>query len=402
MPIVAIMNGSFCGAEEIAGRVAKEVGLSRIEERLLDHAAARFSVARERLSRTLAGPPPFFDSFTRERERNRIWLASSLAELLQADNALVVGPAALLVPKTLPHAVRVLVIAKFEHRLAEALKTGLSRREAQRLIHREDRERAEWARFLLDRDPYDETLYDVVEPTDHVSTDEAVAEIIAVCRSPALGSADASACAARDFLLASQVHLALIDRGRTVEVTSVNGDVTVSVQKYTSRLDPLKERLSKLAAAVPGVVSVKVVPGTGFIPPSLLRAPDVTTPTRVLLVDDERDFVHTLSERLKTRSLESAVVYDGEEALEFIEREEPEVMVLDLKMPGIDGIEVLRRVKKEHPAIEVIILTGHGSDREEEMARDLGAFAYLKKPVDIDLLSRTMREAYDRIRRRRI
>jgi DNA-binding NtrC family response regulator len=72
-------------------------------------------------------------------------------------------------------------------------------------------------------------------------------------------------------------------------------------------------------------------------------------------------------------------------------------MVLDLKMPGIDGMEVLRRMKKEHPHVEVIILTGHGGETEEALARELGAFAYLKKPVDIDVLSQTMKEAYRKL-----
>jgi DNA-binding response OmpR family regulator len=69
-------------------------------------------------------------------------------------------------------------------------------------------------------------------------------------------------------------------------------------------------------------------------------------------------------------------------------------MVLDLKMPGIDGMEVLRRVKRTHPSTEVIILTGHGTDAEEVLARELGAFAYLRKPVDIEELTETMKAAY--------
>jgi two-component system response regulator CpxR len=81
----------------------------------------------------------------------------------------------------------------------------------------------------------------------------------------------------------------------------------------------------------------------------------------------------------------------------MIEAEEPEVMVLDLKMPGIDGLEVLRRVKRTHPKTEVIILTGHGSDAEEVLAGELGAFAYLRKPVDIDLLTETMKAAYRKV-----
>ena len=119
-------------------------------------------------------------------------------------------------------------------------------------------------------------------------------------------------------------------------------------------------------------------------------------PPKVLLVDDEKEFVHTLSERLQTRSMQPAVAYDGEEALSMIATDQPDVMVLDLKMPGIDGLEVLRRVKRKHPDTEVIILTGHGSDAEEALAAQLGAFAYLRKPVDIDILTDTMKRAYSR------
>jgi DNA-binding NtrC family response regulator len=72
-------------------------------------------------------------------------------------------------------------------------------------------------------------------------------------------------------------------------------------------------------------------------------------------------------------------------------------MVLDLKMPGIDGIEVLRRVKQEHPNVEVIILAGHGSEKEEKLAEELGAFAYLHKPVNVDLLAQVMKEAYKKV-----
>jgi DNA-binding response OmpR family regulator len=76
-------------------------------------------------------------------------------------------------------------------------------------------------------------------------------------------------------------------------------------------------------------------------------------------------------------------------------------MILDLKMPGIDGIEVLRRVKKTQPAIEVIILTGHGSEADKKVCMELGAFAYLQKPVDIDELSGTIKAAHEKIRRTR-
>lgn len=115
---------------------------------------------------------------------------------------------------------------------------------------------------------------------------------------------------------------------------------------------------------------------------------------KLLLVDDEENFVNTLSERMKMRDVPSKVVYSGEEALEVVKTQEPDVMILDLRMPGIDGMEVLRKVKASKPEIQVIILTGHGTELDEEEARKLGAFHYHKKPIDIDELLGTVKKAY--------
>ena len=120
---------------------------------------------------------------------------------------------------------------------------------------------------------------------------------------------------------------------------------------------------------------------------------------KILLVDDEDDFVATLSERLSLRDLDSHAASSGEEALQFVGDNVPDIIVLDLKMPGIDGMEVLRRVKQYFPAIQIIILTGHGNDLDEAEARKLGAFDYLRKPVDIELLVARIREAYHEMKR---
>jgi DNA-binding response OmpR family regulator len=114
---------------------------------------------------------------------------------------------------------------------------------------------------------------------------------------------------------------------------------------------------------------------------------------RVLLVDDEEQFVRTLAERLEMRAFRTLVALSGEEALEIVDRELPDVMVLDLNMPGIDGMEVLRRVCMDYPQIQVIISTGHGSERDERVARCIGAFEYLNKPVAIQELVEVIRRA---------
>lgn len=115
---------------------------------------------------------------------------------------------------------------------------------------------------------------------------------------------------------------------------------------------------------------------------------------KVLLVDDEVEFVETLSERILMRGLEAEIAFNGEAALQMLQTNVPDVMVLDLKMPGLNGREVLVRVKKTYPAIQVIILTGHGSEKDRNETLNSGAFDYLQKPVGIDTLIQTIRKAY--------
>ena len=114
---------------------------------------------------------------------------------------------------------------------------------------------------------------------------------------------------------------------------------------------------------------------------------------KILLVDDEKQFVDTLSERLGMRGFEARVAYDGPEALKAVEQP-TDVIVLDLRMPGMDGFEVLRNVKKSNPQVQVIILTGHGGDAEEQTAYRMGAYNFLRKPMDIDELLSSIRMAY--------
>jgi CheY-like chemotaxis protein len=182
-----------------------------------------------------------------------------------------------------------------------------------------------------------------------------------------------------------------------VGVTARHGEVTISINRHVMRMKHYQEELRQIAEKISGVSAVQVQLGPKYRAPAINPMANVELPPKFLLVDDEKEFVQTLSERLQKRDLESTVVYDGEQALEFVEKDQPDVMVLDLMMPGIGGIEVLRRLKRTHPNIEVIILTGHGSEHEERLAADLGAFAYLQKPVNIDVLAEAMRDAYRKV-----
>jgi len=114
---------------------------------------------------------------------------------------------------------------------------------------------------------------------------------------------------------------------------------------------------------------------------------------KVLLVDDEKEFVTTLAERLELRGMDVDIATDGEMALGLVETDPPQVVVLDVMMPGLGGMEVLERIKAVDSSIQVILLTGHGGTKDGIKGMQLGAFDYLIKPVDIDELIEKLNEA---------
>ncbi len=114
----------------------------------------------------------------------------------------------------------------------------------------------------------------------------------------------------------------------------------------------------------------------------------------VLLVDDEVEFLETLVKRLKRRNLAVTGVTSGEAALEALGRLPVDVVVLDVKMPGMDGLTALREIKKRVPLVEVIMLTGHASMEVAIEGMEQGAFDYLMKPMDIDELLYKLQDAY--------
>ena len=123
----------------------------------------------------------------------------------------------------------------------------------------------------------------------------------------------------------------------------------------------------------------------------------------VLLVDDEVAFVETLVKRLKKRNVRVSAVHSGYEALEKLSASGPtkiDVVILDVKMPGMDGLETLARIKEEHPLIEVIMLTGHATVESALDGMKKGAFDYLMKPCEVDDLLEKLNEANDKKRER--
>lgn len=402
MAIIAIVSGSYCCGDDVIEGVSQRLDCRRIDDILPDEISARYGIGKERVLGTLTCTESVFQNISRKRKRILAYIEVTLAELLLSDNVILGGCVSYMIPGNIPHVLRVCIIANHDFRVNRAVKLdNISESEAVEKIQEHDRNISACANHYTQLPAYDERSFDVVIPMQNTSVVEAVEIICRQANLDAVKTTERSQGIAGDFYLAAKVKLELVLAGHDVNVFAETGQVNIEINERTLWKSKLENKLKAIAAAVPGVEKAVVELGPKAAAPSLNPWDRVEIPPRILLVDDEKEFVHTLSERLKTRNFESSIAYDGEQAIEMVRKETPDVIILDLIMPGIDGIETLRQVKKLNPEIEVIILTGHGSDKEKEMAEELGAFAYLRKPVNINDLAQKMKEAYARRSRKR-
>jgi CheY-like chemotaxis protein len=402
MSVITVFSGDYCSAEPIVGEIVSSTGYRLLtDDHLVSAAAHKADGDLEKIRRAFDAKTSVFNKFTHEKERSIAYLKMAIAEAMADDNLLISGFSAAIVPPTISHVLRVCLIAdmKFRVELAAA-ELDVSEKEAVRSIHKADESRAVWIDALNPgKGPWDADLYDLVIPVDKTSVEQASALIQAYAFKSIVQPTEASRQALADFQLAAAVEVALTREGHQVRVSAQNGQVKLTINRHVLMLSRLEEELKSIVSPIPGVRSVETQLGKEYYQATIYRKHDFKAPSKVLLVDDEREFVQTLSERLQMRSMGAAVAYDGQSALDLVREDDPEVIIIDLKMPGIDGLEVLKTVKATRPEIEVIVLTGHGADRDKALCMELGAFAYLQKPVDIEELSETLNRAYAKIRK---
>jgi len=405
MSIITFFSGSFCNGEAVLDKLQQKTGFRVVDNPMSVAAASQSSgLSEKKIKGAFSAKTSIFNPFTHEKERSIAHLRLALAEMIDTDNLIISGASGLLIPNDISHALWVCLIADLKSRIAMAQQQKqISEKEAIGLIRKNDEKMAAWVNTVLGiNDPWDASPYDIMIPTDKMSVDESVRLITQHAASDVVQATEASKQAVTDFQLAAKAGEALANAGHNVSVAAQNGIIKITINKHVLLLARLEDELKQIVEKIDGVKGVETSVGENFYQPDIYRKYDFQMPSKILLVDDEREFVQTLSERLIMRDMGSAVAYDGESALTMVDEEEPEVMILDLKMPGIDGIEVLRKVKATRPDIEVIILTGHGSEADRKVCMELGAFAYLHKPVDIDLLSKTLKTANEKVQQKKI
>jgi two-component system response regulator CpxR len=400
MSVITLIGAAFSNKSAVIKEITSTSDYKTLDlQKIVAGAVAGSGMNEGKILGAFSAKTSVFNRFTHEKERSVAHLRLSLAQLMTEDQLLITGPVSFLIPDKISHVLRVCLVAELKFRITEAMqREGIAEKTALQHIRQQDEDLAAWLKMLSrGNDPWASGLYDIVVPMDKTAVANAAALILEKAGSDVVAKTAHSEAALSDFLLAAQVDVKLAQEGHNVTVDARRGAITLTINKNVLMLSRLEEDLKSIVEKVPGVGSITTRIGEGFHQPDIYRRYDFEMPSKVLLVDDERDFVQTLSERLIMRDMGSAVAYDGESALTMIADEEPEVMILDLRMPGIDGIEVLRQVKSTNPDIEVIVLTGHGTEKDKDLCTNLGAFAFLQKPVDIQLLSQTLMQANEKV-----
>ncbi|MCP3875971.1 MAG: response regulator [Desulfobacteraceae bacterium] len=397
MSVITIFNGIFCNEEAVINDIVESTGFRLItDSNIIEKASELSGLHKDKIRKAFSSTPSIFNQFTHEKETSIAYLRLALAQILNDKSIIISGYSGLLIPDTITHVLRVCLIANAAFRLNKGTQEQeLSEKKIIQLIADEDHNKSAWTNQLFStNDPWNPALYDIVLPMGKTQSAKASALIEENLLKDALRQTNDSMAAVNDFMLAANTGVALVNAGHNVGVQAKKGKIVLTINKQVLMLSRLEEELKAITRKVPDVLSIEIHVETENQPSHLYRKLNSELPSKVLLVDDEREFVQTLSERLQMRDMGAAVVYDGKSALELIQIDEPEVMIIDLKMPEIDGMEVLKQVKQIRPEIQVIVLTGHGSEQDEQRCMDIGAFAYMQKPVDINILSQILKDAH--------
>lgn len=421
MSSIAIFPCRHTPAENIAHALASRLTLQiYTDENLITDTAASSGVTEDKLRNAMFGKTSVFNKFTLEREKLINMLRQTLYQKLDStDQFLFEGFLTSLIPSSINHVLKVLIVASQKDRIFYAVASGMSEKQAQKSRKEFDKLAYSWTVFLFNKEAYETSLYDLVIPVEQntgkgLELDEAInvhdkgtpvgqkteaelVEAIVKCfHTTSVLRTYESQQAVSDMLTEIKIEHNLLEKGHKVDILVVKGEATLTIQEDVFNFRKLEEELAQLARQVEGVggVTVKQSPSAKN---SIYRRQKFELPSKVLFVDDEKEFVKTVSERLISRDVGTYCVYDGEAALEVVNEDQPDIMVLDLKMPGLHGVEVLRQTKELAPEVEVIILTGHGTIADMQDCMELGAFAYLNKPVDIEELSATIKAASEQI-----
>ncbi|MCP3921478.1 MAG: response regulator [Desulfobacterales bacterium] len=401
MAIIKAFSAGYCKEDQLIDELYRRTNFRHTStDQIVNEASILSGMNESKVRKALMLKTSVFEKFTHEKKYALAYIKLVISKMLMASagrDLILSGYPTQLIPREITHFFRIGLIADMPFRIATFLKNGGTAKDPEQYIRKLDIELAKWmAKYCGINEAFNPTDYDLIIPMNTESVKEACDLITENLNEDIFQPTERSTQAIKDFSLLARVEVALAKKGHDVTVYSTDEKIRIAINKDSSQLNKLKKELWSIVELVDGVRGIKIGVDGDLSEHQVYRKYDKNQPSKVLLVDDEQDFVKTLSERLTLRNMGSAVVHDGRSALNLIEQDDPHVMVLDMKMPGESGIDILRKVKETHPSIEVIILTGHGSEEDKNQCLELGAFDYLHKPLNITELSNVIKKANEK------
>lgn len=402
MFVISIVSPKGCNEQLIVQQLVEQTKFEVVTDDEVFNKGAQLYAIKDKKLRASIFDASNFATFNRLKHRKHLCIFKiALAQILIEFRKIYIGIGTYFIPTNIKNLLRLGLGADLSFRIGNYAKNErIPLHQAEKIVKEFDKTLMRFSNYYLNKPPFSPEYFDANIDVSKYKVEQISTRIYELLQSKPTETLEEAQKKMQEFITACRIQLHYLQMGEDIETTFTNGKLTIFFKKYKIRMENYSKQIKENLPDLPEIKEVEVIPGKDIKMPSSMSV-ELEKPQKILLVDDEIEFVDTLSERLENREFKTAVAYSGEEAIESLAKDLPDVIILDLRMPGIDGIEVLRRVKREHPETEVIILTGHGSEKEKQVAYELGAFAYLEKPVDIDVLSDTIRRAYESIFRRK-
>jgi len=267
MPVYIFIQGEkFSNTQNIVHWIASRTGWPVVTDSdLIQRAGNRFGMRAEQIERALYRQNPVMARTARRRKRATAYLKTSLAEALRSEAGILWGMAGHLIPRKMPHILRVLVTADTADRIKRASQDrNIPEKEARHQINRSDRRSFQWHRHLLGGDRFHAADYDVVAPTGLLDTEAAAHLILDRLAEKANAASDDIGKALDDFALEASVQSVLADKRYDVTVSAENGHVLLTVDSNVLRLNKMAGNLKRLVGGLPDVVDVEIEVGRNF------------------------------------------------------------------------------------------------------------------------------------------
>ncbi len=259
MSIITISRGSYSRGKEVAEKLAEKLTYKCISREVLLEASEEFNLPEMRLVRAIHDSPSILERFRHGKERYISYYQYALLKHVQRDNIVYHGLAGQYFLRNIPHVLKVRILASMDDRIKEVMKRdGVSGREAQHILEKDDEERRQWGIKLYGTDTGDSRLYDIVLLIDRLSVDDAVKILCETIQMPVFKTTEESQKILDNHTLCAQIHAVLVNFSLMIEVKVNDGIVTFSNIGEMLRSDAtIRTKIENIAKQIDGVKDIK-------------------------------------------------------------------------------------------------------------------------------------------------